>query len=263
VPGSPAAAARKSQRGIALGFDCITAKVGDHIAHLYTTREEKLRVLGPFITTGLQNGDHCVVYSTRAITGLRKWLVSEGIKRERVEESGQLLIIVGRANARTHGRLVACIERETEADGYHLLRVADGCGVLGGCDSPAEMLKWESIFDASVAGSRPVIGLCQYDLKHLRGDTIIATLRVHPLCIVADKLIRNPFYAPLSQHGLTSREIEILQHIVWGKKDSEIATALGVGERTVETHVAHIRAKLGVTSRAAAAARVVREGIIE
>lgn len=57
---------------------------------------------------------------------------------------------------------------------------------------------------------------------------------------------------------LTPREREVLRLLVAGRSNPEIAAALFVSPRTAETHVTHILAKLGVTSRAEAAAQAVR-----
>ena len=50
--------------------------------------------------------------------------------------------------------------------------------------------------------------------------------------------------------GLTEREREIVAFIAQGKSNGEIAEALIVTKRTVETHVNNILSKLGATSRA-------------
>jgi DNA-binding CsgD family transcriptional regulator len=61
--------------------------------------------------------------------------------------------------------------------------------------------------------------------------------------------------------GLTPRELEVLRLVAAGLADREIAAALCVSRRTVTNHVASIRAKLGVRSRAAATAYAVRHGL--
>jgi predicted ATPase/DNA-binding CsgD family transcriptional regulator len=61
---------------------------------------------------------------------------------------------------------------------------------------------------------------------------------------------------------LTRREHEVLKLLVDGQTDREIATALSISPRTVETHVARILGKLGLQSRTAAAAYAVREGLV-
>ena len=54
--------------------------------------------------------------------------------------------------------------------------------------------------------------------------------------------------------GLTRREQEIVMEIAQNKTNREIADALGIGERTVETHVSNILSKLGLASRRETAA---------
>jgi DNA-binding NarL/FixJ family response regulator len=58
--------------------------------------------------------------------------------------------------------------------------------------------------------------------------------------------------------GLTSRQKDVLELIVKGLTNKEIAKALGVGDGTVKVHVAAIFRTLGVTNRAAAAAAGIR-----
>jgi DNA-binding CsgD family transcriptional regulator len=65
----------------------------------------------------------------------------------------------------------------------------------------------------------------------------------------------------LAPFGLTRREREVLALVAAGKTDPEIAALLSVGRRTAEAHVSAILAKLGVETRAAAAALAVRHGL--
>ena len=61
---------------------------------------------------------------------------------------------------------------------------------------------------------------------------------------------------------LTPRELEVLRLLVMGKTDREIAETLFIGIRTVQTHVTHLFAKLGVNARAEAAAFAVRRNLV-
>jgi DNA-binding NarL/FixJ family response regulator len=60
--------------------------------------------------------------------------------------------------------------------------------------------------------------------------------------------------APQARHGLSEREVEVLSLIAAGKGNREIAAALVISEHTVARHVQNIFAKLGVSTRTAAAA---------
>lgn len=54
---------------------------------------------------------------------------------------------------------------------------------------------------------------------------------------------------------LTARELEVLGAIAAGRTDRQVATLLGIGVRTVETHVSNVLRKLGAANRSGAAAR--------
>ena len=59
---------------------------------------------------------------------------------------------------------------------------------------------------------------------------------------------------------LSTREREIMALIAEGLTDAQIAVRLHVSPHTVHRHVANVRTKLGVGSRAAAAARIAAVG---
>ena len=61
---------------------------------------------------------------------------------------------------------------------------------------------------------------------------------------------------------LTPREREVLTLIAEGLGDGEIAERLTVSPHTVHRHVANVRTKLGLPSRAAAVAYATREGLL-
>jgi LuxR family maltose regulon positive regulatory protein len=61
--------------------------------------------------------------------------------------------------------------------------------------------------------------------------------------------------------SMTARQIEILRLIAKGMSNAEIADRLELSEHTVKRHVANLLMKLGLPSRAAAAAYAAREGL--
>jgi DNA-binding CsgD family transcriptional regulator len=58
--------------------------------------------------------------------------------------------------------------------------------------------------------------------------------------------------------GLRRRELEVARLVTAGKTNREIAAELFVSEKTVESHLYNVLAKLGVSSRAAVAGVLVR-----
>ena len=60
---------------------------------------------------------------------------------------------------------------------------------------------------------------------------------------------------------LTARELEVLERLCLGDRNSDIAAKLFISEKTVDHHVSAILRKLEVRSRAQAAAEAVRLGI--
>jgi two-component system response regulator DegU len=61
---------------------------------------------------------------------------------------------------------------------------------------------------------------------------------------------------------LTARELEVLQHIVYGETNKEIAASLFISEKTVKNHVTNILRKLGLSDRTQAAVYALRHGLV-
>ncbi len=62
--------------------------------------------------------------------------------------------------------------------------------------------------------------------------------------------------------GLTPREREVLELVVTGATNREIAAALFISENTVSFHMKHILAKLHLKNRAQAVAYAIRSGLV-
>jgi len=65
-----------------------------------------------------------------------------------------------------------------------------------------------------------------------------------------------------SSPSLTERELEILQHIVAGESNKEIAAALGLSANTVSVHRANIMGTLGVHNTAELVVYAIRNGLV-
>jgi two-component system NarL family response regulator len=115
----------------------------------------------------------------------------------------------------------------------------------------------EDIYRALKAGAKG------YLLKGMTTQELIATIREvhagksHIPPAIAEKLAER-----MGTEELTPREADVLEQIVNGKSNKEIATELAISEATVKTHINSLLSKLGVTDRTQAATAAIRRGIV-
>jgi HD-GYP domain-containing protein (c-di-GMP phosphodiesterase class II) len=62
--------------------------------------------------------------------------------------------------------------------------------------------------------------------------------------------------------GLTRREVEVLQLIARGASNKQVASRLSISAKTAGSHIEHIYAKLGVSTRAEAGLLAVQRGLL-
>lgn len=106
-------------------------------------------------------------------------------------------------------------------------------------------------------------GAKAYILKDIAADALVACIRD----VLAGKTYLAPSAAAklaerVTQVQLTPRELAALRLLANGHSNKEIATALGISERTVKTHLGHLFEKLGVTSRTEAVRVATRRGLV-
>ncbi|HEV2125534.1 MAG TPA: LuxR C-terminal-related transcriptional regulator, partial [Chloroflexota bacterium] len=117
---------------------------------------------------------------------------------------------------------------------------------------------------------------CQETARRALGDAEFASLwdagfRMRPAEVQADfdRVLSGPDAAPTgdvavreASHGLSPREVEVVRLLADGLTNQEIAKALYVSPRTVNSHIDHILTKLDVRSRTAAVAFAIRNGLV-
>ncbi len=106
-------------------------------------------------------------------------------------------------------------------------------------------------------------GAKAYVLKDIAADDLISCIRE----VLAGKTYLAPAAAAKLAEGvthvqLTPRELATLRSLADGKANKEIASELGISERTVKTHLGHLFEKLGVTSRTEAIKVATRRGLV-
>ena len=107
-------------------------------------------------------------------------------------------------------------------------------------------------------------GAYSYMLKSMPPLDIIDTIRqVH----AGKKRIPGEVAAHLVEHlseeTLTERELEVLQLVMLGNRNRDIANRLFISQETVKAHIKNILEKLGASDRTEAITVAVRRGIIQ
>jgi DNA-binding NarL/FixJ family response regulator len=115
----------------------------------------------------------------------------------------------------------------------------------------------EDIYRALQAGARA------YLLKGMPMDELVTTIhavhkgKLHIPAAVAEKLAQR-----VSGQELTARELSVLERIVAGRANKEIAADLFISEATVKTHINNLLGKLGVADRTHAATLAIQRGLV-
>jgi DNA-binding NarL/FixJ family response regulator len=134
---------------------------------------------------------------------------------------------------------------------------------------------------SSAASDRPlpaVVVVTAYDYPQyadaaLRLGAAGFVLKTAPIAELVDAILRaaagglafarRPAVGPGAPVRLSARELGVVRLVVDGRSNDEIGAALGIGTKTVETHLRRLFERLDVASRTELATRALREGWLE
>jgi DNA-binding NarL/FixJ family response regulator len=114
------------------------------------------------------------------------------------------------------------------------------------------------IRQALEAGARGYILKNAMDLDLLKAVKGVAEGKT----VLDPQLVKPEALKGERESGLTTRELEILQHIVGGKSNKEIASDLGLSANTVAVHRANIMDALGIHKTAELVVYAIRNGLV-
>jgi predicted ATPase/DNA-binding CsgD family transcriptional regulator len=133
------------------------------------------------------------------------------------------------------------------------LRAAIGVSV-----APVELADYEK----AMAAAREQLGVKIFEAHWVEGgemspEQAMAAQGVGAVSSTVSKVTSAPVYAA----GLTAREVEVLQLVVRGMTNAQIAKELVLSEKTVASHMSHIFNKTSSENRAGAVAFAIRHGL--
>lgn len=122
------------------------------------------------------------------------------------------------------------------------------------------------VFDALRAGARGYLlkdvsadGLAEAIRAVARGESMLDSSLMNRVVSEFQQMQQRPQSSP---DRLTPREMEVLQRLVDGLSNQEIADHLVVSEKTVKSHLTSIYRKLNVRDRSQAIVSALRSGLV-
>ena len=115
----------------------------------------------------------------------------------------------------------------------------------------------EDIHRALQSGAR------SYLLKDMSTEEIASTIRgVHSGDAALPQSVADRLTERAEREQLTERERDVLESLIKGRSNKEIASSLCISEDTVKSHLKTLFAKLHVRDRTGAAVEAIRHGIV-
>ncbi|MDT7706196.1 MAG: hypothetical protein QOG20_1803 [Pseudonocardiales bacterium] len=186
-----------------MGYDQIVggipAEPFDHICALYRGRDERDRLMMPFLRAGLREGDACLCLATdgesvelRSVLG-RDHEVSKLI----VTEPRNAYLRTGAFSGEPMLEFLREWSRSCfEEDGRKFARLAaDMSWALPLVSDP--FLEDLTAYEARAtvwARSYPQSCVCMYDLDRFGGNAVFSVMRAHPKVWMSGVILENPYY---------------------------------------------------------------------
>ena len=178
---------------------------GDHVCAITSGAAAAHSVIVPFVRRCLARKEMCFyAVGDRAPEQVVAELTQAGIDVEHARERGALTLLSGREYVPLKkfdasaflGLFKARAQQASNAGFSGAAFVVEMTGGLELAVALDAMIEYEARLNFEFFPKSPAIALCIYDRQRLSVDYLQAALRSHPLAIVEDKLISNPYYEP-------------------------------------------------------------------
>jgi MEDS: MEthanogen/methylotroph, DcmR Sensory domain len=185
------------------GVDGVTLEPGDHACGLYFGWLDPDRLVAPFFRAGLQAGDRCVIVTDRTDPSPLVGQLGSEAETTAWLASGQLRLVTAddRPPAPPQGLsdedMLMVLQQaasggEIAPSGSELVRIGGEVSWWTPLASPSSIAAYESELNRHIGDDKVV--LCLYDLSRFSADAVIDAVITHPLVLVGDRLVDNPWY---------------------------------------------------------------------
>lgn len=200
-------------------------------------------------------------------------LVREGTRA--LLEADPEIVVVGEAASgreavelalRLHPDVVLLDVQMPDVDGIEAARRLRAAG------EPCAVVMLTAYDDEPYIAGAIEAGASGYVLKNARSSEVIAAVKAAAAgeAVLSPEVQRRVVRLLAARRvevserpTLTEREREVLRLVAEGLSNKEVAAALGLSPRTVQTHLQHVMQKLGAASRVDAVVRGLRLGLVD
>ncbi|WP_404378404.1 MEDS domain-containing protein [Caenispirillum salinarum] len=186
-------------------FSIESIQPGTHVCYLYDSRDQRMDAIGRIMAGVLANGGSTDYFACETELDLiHDHLVQRGIPRDLLAEP-HFHFRDARSTYAPGGRFDPAAMLSTLRHGYAEMRgrVTGTVFFTGEMDwslDPAlpgvdKLVAYERQVNAVVADS-PFSAICQYDARLFDGELLFQILKAHPLMLVRNQIVPNPYYDP-------------------------------------------------------------------
>ena len=194
---------------ISLGFTRELFPEGTHMCLLFDDDERRRKLISQYVEAGLSRGEYVGYFSDEEVLDdAESWLTRMGIDVPPHADLANLAVFSAPEVYCGSGKFVPeeMLEtiRRTYLDavtsGHPGARISGemswACRSVPGSE---RLCEYESLINR-VVETHPVTAVCQYDTNLFDGATIAEILKVHPMLIVGEQIVRNPYYIKTEEY---------------------------------------------------------------
>ena len=182
-----------------------------HLCLLYTSREEQLAAVIPFVRSGLKRGERCVYIVDDNVTAIMDDFRAAGIPVEDATRTKALLVLTKRDTYLQKGEfdpqwMLQFLQDEVASArraGFAALRVTGEVNWIETRPDATRFLEYESKVN-EIIPQTGLLGLCQYHRRRIVPEMLPGILDTHP------RIVENGCVQSNSQYGrLGGRETQL------------------------------------------------------